>query len=79
MVEKYFCDVCGKETDGILEQFDDDGIDFFLVWPEFNDEGTETQASVKITIRDLCKDCHATVYDFLDQTKKNLRVNNIKC
>ena len=70
MTTKYFCDVCDKETDGILlEQFQND-VNFYSVFPEFDDEGTETRASVRVTLQDLCKDCHALLYDFLAEMKK---------
>jgi len=65
MVEKYFCDLCGKETDGIIEHFDEP-VDFYLIFPEYDDEGNEKVSPIKKTIQDLCDKCHRVMFDFIE-------------
>jgi len=78
MVEKYFCDICGKETDGILEHFDHE-IEFFQKFPKYDDEGIEVSEGTSLTIQDMCFDCHKILYNFLQKIKRRHRRMNPSC
>lgn len=68
-MRKWCCDICGKETDGILEHFEYE-VSFITNFGTFDEKDFKIEPCESVQVQDVCLDCQKTIGTLINSMKE---------